>query len=458
MKRQRNAERSAVNFMETKAWNLAGWRDKAIKQPPRYEDYQELQQVEEELRSYPPLVFAKEVDLLKSKLAKVNEGKIFILQGGDCAESFSRFGGARIRDFYKLFLQMSLILGFSSGQEILKIGRIAGQFAKPRSEEFEEQDGTKLPSFRGDMINGVEFCAKARKHDPQRMLKAYHQSASTLNLLRAFCKGGMADLHLIQRYNLDFVMQDPMGQKYQSLAQEISKALEFMESCGIETNQVPNFSEFFTSHEALLLHYEEALCRVDSLSQNIYDCSSHFLWIGERTLQSNAHLEFIRGISNPKGLKISSKVSDSELLKILDLINPHNAKGEVALIVRMGSEEIRRSLPNLLEALQKEGREVVWLNDPMHGNTIKEGGVKTRYFSSILREIEGFFEICHSCGVKPAGLHLEMTGENVTECVGGSITQESLRSNYLTQCDPRLNASQSLELAFLVAELLEKYR
>ncbi|ANV97335.1 phospho-2-dehydro-3-deoxyheptonate aldolase [Helicobacter enhydrae] len=440
---------------QSNKWEPQSWRKFPIKQAPQYRNLEELERVEGELRGYPPLVFAKEVDLLKAKLSRVNEENLFILQGGDCAESFTRFGGQRIRDFYKLMLQMSVILGFCSGMEILKIGRIAGQFAKPRSEEFEEIDGKMLPSFRGDIINGSEPTAESRVHQPQRMLQAYHQSASTLNLLRAFCNGGMADLHLIQQYNLDFVRSHPMGEKYQTLTQEISQSLAFIESCGIEAKQAPKLSEFFISHEALLLPYEECLCRTDSLSGRIYDCSAHFLWIGERTFDSQAHLEFMRGISNPKGIKVSPRMTSTDLLRLLDWFNPDNQKGEIVLIVRMG-ETIKHSLPPLLEVLEKEKREVVLLNDPMHGNTIKQGGIKTRYFASILQELDRFFEICADCGMKAGGIHLEMTAEEVTECIGGMIDVGSLSKNYQTTCDPRLNASQSLELAFGLGEKMRK--
>lgn len=430
------------------SWSPSSWRNYPIKQAPKYPNLNQLQEAEKELRGYPPLVFAKEVELLKKKLAKVQEGKAFILQGGDCAESFDRLSGAGIRDFYKLFLQMSVVLGFAKGMEIVKIGRIAGQFAKPRSQEYEEIDGKKFPIFRGDMINGISL--DEREHNPQRMLKAYHQACSTLNLLRAFSKGGMADLHLIQRYNLDFVAHHPLGQKYQALAQEISQALAFVESCGIEICEAKEFGEFFVSHEALLLHYEEALCREDSLDGGIYDCSSHFLWIGERTVESEAHLEFMRGIRNPKGIKISAKMQPANLLRLLDKLNPKNLKGEIVLIARMGEEGISSSLPALLEATRE--RNVVWINDAMHGNTIKSNGVKTRHFSSILSEIRQFFAICEDCGVYAGGLHLEMTQEDVSECIGGSVTKEGLGKNYATQCDPRLNATQALELAFLVGE------
>lgn len=430
------------------SWSPSSWRNYPIKQAPNYQDLSKLCEVEQELRGYPPLVFAKEVELLKKKLIKVQEGKAFILQGGDCAESFDRLSGASIRDFYKLFLQMSVVLGFAKGMEIVKIGRIAGQFAKPRSQEFEEIESKNFPIFRGDMINGISL--NEREHNPERMLKAYHQSCSTLNLLRAFSKGGMADLHLIQRYNLDFVTHNPLGQKYQALAQEISQALAFVESCGVDISKSEEFGEFFVSHEALLLHYEEPLCREDSLGGGIYDCSSHFLWIGERTVQSEAHLEFMSGIRNPKGIKVGARMQSKNLLALLDKLNPENKSGEIVLIARMGEEQIASSLPPLLKATKE--RNVVWINDAMHGNTIKSNGVKTRHFSSILNEIKQFFAICEDCGVYAGGLHLEMTQEDVSECIGGSVTKEGLMKNYSTQCDPRLNATQALELAFLVGE------
>lgn len=430
------------------SWTSSTWRSLPIKQSPNYADRERLIEVERELRGYPPLIFAKEVELLKSKIAKVQEGRAFILQGGDCAESFDRLSGAGIRDFYKLFLQMSVIVGYARGMEILKIGRIAGQFAKPRSKEFEEVGGVRIPSFRGDMINGIAL--DEREHNPERMLKSYHQSSSTLNLLRAFSKGGMADLHLISRYNLDFVTHNPLGQKYQALAKDISQALAFVESCGVDIDKRNEFGEFFVSHEALVLNYEEAMCREDSLGGGIYDCSSHFLWIGERTIDSPAHIEFMRGIKNPKGIKVSPRMSAERLLRLLDTLNPSNQKGEIVLIARMGEEHIASSLPPLLRATKE--RNVVWVNDPMHGNTIKSNGVKTRYFESILSEIRQFFALCEECGVYAGGLHLEMTQEDVSECIGGSVTIEGLGKNYATQCDPRLNATQSLELAFLVGE------
>lgn len=436
-------------------WSPSSWRTRDILQAPDYNDQKSLQEVERELASYPPLVFAKEVDLLKKKLQSAHLGEAFILQGGDCAESFSRHYANLIRDFYKLILQMSVVLGFASGKEIIKIGRIAGQFAKPRSEALETRDGVALPSYRGDMINGLEFSTKERSHDPLRMLKAYQQSASTLNLLRAFSKGGMADLHLLSQYNLEFVKNNPMGKRYKTLAREIDQALRFIQSCGVNLESGANFSEFFTSHEALLLHYEEALCRKDSLSGEMYDCSAHFLWIGERTLNSPAHIEFIRGIENPKGIKVSARTSRDLLLKTLDVLNPQNRLGEIVLIIRMGFEEIKTHLAPLIEVIKQNGKEVIWMSDPMHGNTTLENGVKTRYFLNMLDEVKSFFEICKENGVRPSGLHLEMTGENVTECIGGSVTQEKLPENYITQCDPRLNATQALELAFCVAEILK---
>lgn len=436
-------------------WSPSSWRTQKILQAPIYTDKEMLQEVEQELASYPPLVFAREVDLLKKKLQSVHLGNAFVLQGGDCAESFSRPYANLIRDFYKLILQMSVVLGFASGKEMIKIGRIAGQFAKPRSETLEVRNGVALPSYRGDIINSVEFSPQERRHDPLRMLKAYQQSASTLNLLRAFSKGGMADLHLLSQYNLEFVKNHPIGKLYKTLAQEIDQALQFLQSCGVNLESGANFSEFFTSHESLLLHYEEALCRKDSLSGEMYDCSAHFLWIGERTLASQAHIEFMRGIKNPKGIKVSARTSKDLLLKALDILNPQNQQGEIVLIVRMGFQEIKNHLLPLIEAIRQNGKEVIWMSDPMHGNTTLENGVKTRYFLNILDEVRSFFEICKENGIRASGLHLEMTGENVTECIGGSVTQEKLPENYITQCDPRLNATQALELAFYVAEILK---
>lgn len=437
-------------------WSPSSWRHHTILQAPTYRDQNALLEIEKELASCPPLIFAKEVDLLKKKLQAVHLGEAFILQGGDCAESFLRFDANLIRDFYRLILQMSVVLGFASGKEIIKVGRIAGQFAKPRSEEFEMRGEEVLPSYRGDMINGAGFLQEERNHDPSRMLKAYQQSASTLNLLRAFSKGGLADLHLLSQYNLDFVQNNPMGRRYQSLAHQIDQALQFVQSCGVNLESGVNFSEFFTSHEALLLHYEEALCRKDSLGGGIYDCSAHFLWIGERTLDSPAHIEFIRGIENPKGIKVGARASIDSLLRVLERLNPENHQGEIVLIVRMGYEKILQHFPPLIDAIKANGKEVIWMSDPMHGNTTLEDGVKTRYFADMFSELESFFAICAEMGIKPGGLHLEMTGENVTECVGGSVSQKQLSENYITQCDPRLNATQALDLAFGVAEILKK--
>ncbi len=412
----------------------------------------------------PPLVFAGEARRLKSLLADVAAGKAFLLQGGDCAESFKEFSADNIRDTFRLILQMAVVLTFAGGKPVVKVGRMAGQFAKPRSEPIETIDGVTLPSYRGDNINGMEFEVAARAPDPERLLKAYGQSASTLNLLRAFAGGGYADLHNIHRWTLGFVDGSPQGARYSELTDKISEALAFMAAIGVTPQSHPDLSrvEFFTGHEALLLGFEEAMTRIDSTSGDWYDTSAHFPWIGERTRQlDGAHVEFMRGITNPVGVKIGPGVERDELLALIDVLNPDDEPGRLTLYGRFGADKVAQRLPPLMRATREDGRAVVWATDPMHGNTLKAGnGDKTRPFDRILSEVKSFVEIAQAEGVHPGGVHLEMTGQNVTECLGGAraVAEGELADRYHTHCDPRLNGEQALELAFLVAEKLKADR
>lgn len=446
--------------MQIKEWNPKSWRIKTALQQPNYKDLSALEEAEKQLGKYPPLVFAGEARSLKAHLAKVSKGEAFLLQGGDCAESFTDFNAVRIRDLFKVILQMAVVLTYAGACPIVKVGRLAGQFAKPRSSDTETIGGVTLPSYRGDIINGMEFSAEAREADPKRILQAYHQSAATLNLIRAFAQGGLADLNQVQKWNLDFV-DGAQSERFSDMASKITQALAFMQACGItaENTSTLRETEFFTSHEALLLNYEEALTRKDHLTGDWYDCSAHMLWIGERTRNlKGAHLEFLRGVGNPLGVKIGPNATREDILGICDILNPHNEAGRLNLIVRMGANVILDKLPKLLESLKSEKREIVWSIDPMHGNTTKaSSGYKTRSFDSILNEVKAFFEIHRSVGTYAGGVHLEMTGEDVTECVGGmqAITEENLGCNYNTQCDPRLNASQAVELSFLIADVLK---
>ncbi|MGP1450722.1 MAG: class II 3-deoxy-7-phosphoheptulonate synthase [Wolinella sp.] len=441
-------------------WNPQSWRSKPIKQQPTYSDKAHLERVEAELRRYPPLVFAGEARSLKKRLADATEGRAFLLQGGDCAESFSEFNAVNIRDMFRVILQMAVVLTFAGSCPIVKVGRLAGQFAKPRSSDFEELDGVSLPSYRGDIINGIDFTKEAREPAPERILKAYNQSAATLNLVRAFAQGGLADLHEVHKWNLGFVEQG-FGDRYKILADRITEALSFMEACGITSAKTPMLheTEFYTSHEALLLNYEEALTRQDSLTGKWYDCSAHMLWIGERTRElDGAHLEFLRGVGNPVGVKIGPNATKDDLLGICDILNPDNESGRLNFIIRMGAGKIDAHLPKLVQIVKNEGRKVLWSIDPMHGNTVKaSSGYKTRIFNQVLSEVRSFFEIHRAEGTHAGGIHLEMTGQDVTECIGGSqkITEEGLSCNYNTQCDPRLNATQALELAFLIADMIK---
>ncbi|EAJ6451789.1 3-deoxy-7-phosphoheptulonate synthase class II [Campylobacter lari] len=442
-------------------WTKDSWKNYKIQQQPQYPDENELQDVVKKLEKLPPLVFAGEVDKLKKSLANVVNSQAFLLQGGDCAESFVNFGADNIRDMFKVMLQMAIVLTFAGSCPIVKVGRVAGQFAKPRSSDFEEVDGVKLPSYRGDIINGFEFNEKSRIADPKRMLEAYYQSATTLNLLRAFSRGGLADLRVVHKWNLGFLKKVELGRKYDELSEKITQALAFMQACGI--TDTPNLSQtaFYTSHEALLLPYEEALTRVDSLSGEIYDCSAHMLWIGERTRKADeAHVHFLSGVKNPLGVKLSANYDLDEIKKLVNILNPHNEAGRLNFIIRMGCDKIENALPKLFKELKQEGFNILYSIDPMHANTVKSGNFKTREFDKIIQEVRAFFEIAMSEGVYPGGVHLEMTGQNVTECVGGSlnITQEELSKRYETQCDPRLNADQALELAFIIADLVKKAR
>ncbi|BEK15541.1 class II 3-deoxy-7-phosphoheptulonate synthase [Campylobacter jejuni] len=444
-------------------WTKNSWKNYPIKQQPIYPDQEEMNRVLARLEKLPPLVFAGEVRNLQKSLARVCKKEAFLLQGGDCAESFENFGAVNIRDMFKILLQMAIVLTFAGGCPVVKIGRIAGQFAKPRSSDFEELNGISLPSYRGDIINGFEFSEQARIPDPHRMLEAYYQSATTLNLLRGFAKGGLADLHEVHRWNLGFLKKSELHKQYTDISEKISQALAFMEACGINTSNTPSLREVsvYTSHEALLLPYEEALTRVDSLSGEIYDCSAHMLWIGERTRAlDEAHVHFLRGVKNPLGVKIGPSASADDIIALTNVLNPNNEEGRLNIIIRMGADKIINNLPKIFSKLKSEGLNLVYSIDPMHGNTVKAGNFKTREFDKIMQEVRSFFEIAISEGVYPGGVHLEMTGKDVTECTGGAsnVTAQSLEDRYETQCDPRLNADQALELAFLIADLVKKAR
>ncbi|MDJ0777900.1 MAG: 3-deoxy-7-phosphoheptulonate synthase class II [Gammaproteobacteria bacterium] len=439
--------------------DASSWRRFPILQQPSYPDAGQLADVESRLRALPPLVFAQEINDLENQLGAVAEGRGFLLQGGDCAESFAEFNDDKIRDTFKVLLQMAIVLTFAGRRPVTKIARMAGQFAKPRSAEFEEIDGVTLPSFRGDIVHSADPDTAARVPDPQRMLQAYHQSAATLNLLRAYAQGGMADLHEIHRWNLSFVDSSPARERYLQMSERIADALGFMEVCGITSETAPSIREtqLFTSHEALLLNYEEALTRADGFSGKRYNCSAHFVWLGERTRQlDHAHVEFFRNIDNPVGVKLGPAVAADELLRLLDTLNPDNRAGRLTLITRMGAA-LPEVLPALIRAVEREGRRVVWSCDPMHGNTVKSStGYKTRRFDAILLELQHFFDVHAAEGSYPGGIHLEMTGEHVTECTGGAyrISESDLATRYRSSCDPRLNADQVLELAYLIADTL----
>ncbi|WP_028031973.1 class II 3-deoxy-7-phosphoheptulonate synthase [Gemmobacter nectariphilus] len=444
-------------------WSKSGWRAKPRIQMPDYPDTAALHAVEAQLAKYPPLVFAGEARRLKKHLAQVSEGKAFLLQGGDCAESFAEFSADNIRDTFKIMLQMAVVLTFGAKVPVVKVGRMAGQFAKPRSAPTEVIGGTELPSYRGDIVNGFDFTADARVPDPARMLQAYTQAAATLNLLRAFSTGGYADIHRVHSWTLGFAEHDK-AERYREISNRISDALDFMTAAGVDGSSVHQLStvEFYTSHEALLLEYEEALCRIDSTTGLPVAGSGHMIWIGDRTRQPDgAHVEFCRGVQNPIGLKCGPSMSTDDLKRLLATLNPENEAGRLTLIARFGAGKAGDHLPRLIRAVQEEGASVVWSCDPMHGNTIKAAsGYKTRPFDSVLREVREFFAVHKAEGTVPGGVHFEMTGKDVTECTGGlrAVTDEDLSSRYHTACDPRLNASQSLELAFLVAEELSAQR
>ena len=446
-----------------RAWSPQSWRDMPIRQVPDYPDMSALTAMEKKLASFPPLVFAGECERLKAALAEAGQGRAFVLQGGDCAESFGDFRADPIRDSFRVLLQMAVILTFGATVPVVKLGRMAGQFAKPRSSDTETVDGVTLPSYRGDIINGPEFSAEARIPDPSRMEFAYMQSAGTLNLLRAFATGGFADLHEVHKWNLDFVGKSDAWAQYQGLAHRIEETLSFMAACGMNSENAPQIREtaFYTSHESLLLPYEEALTRMSSTHNKHYACSAHFLWIGDRTRQlDGAHVEFLRGVANPIGMKVGPTTEAEDLIAITERLNPNNEMGRLTLITRMGSAKVAEKLPPLLRAVRDAGRNVVWLCDPMHGNTTTQAGYKTRNFDAILDEVKGFFDAHEDAGTIAGGVHVEMTGQDVTECTGGAnrLTAADLSANYATTCDPRLNAAQSLELAFRLAEGLKARR
>ncbi|RUO60336.1 class II 3-deoxy-7-phosphoheptulonate synthase [Pseudidiomarina insulisalsae] len=445
-------------------WSARSWREKPIQQQPTYPDHEHLKTVEHQLKMFPPLVFAEEIRALRRQLGQVSQGHGFLLQGGDCAESFADFNAPKIRDTFKVILQMAIVLTFAGSCPVTKVARMAGQYAKPRSSDLETIDGVALPSYRGDIINGSDFTEAARQPDAQRMVQAYHHSAATLNLLRAFAQGGLADLHKVHKWNMSFVAANPLKDKYLEVAEQIQSALKFMEVLGItaDTNATIHETQLFTSHEALLLPYEEALTRTDTLTGLPYDCSAHMVWIGERTRQlDHAHVEFMRGIHNPIGVKIGPTTKPDDVIQLLDALNAGNEPGRITLITRMGADHLADALPAIVRKVKAEGRHVVWSSDPMHGNTVKaENGLKTRNFDAIHQELRQFFAVHQAEGTYPGGVHLEMTGEDVTECTGGAyqISEQDLTQRYRTQCDPRLNADQVLELAFLVADSLREAR
>ncbi len=444
------------------AWSPESWRAKPIQQQPEYPDAAHLARVEQTLAGYPPLVFAGEARELRRQFAEVTQGRAFLLQGGDCAESFAEFSAAKIRDTFKVLLQMAIVMTFAAGCPVVKVGRMAGQFAKPRSSGSETLDGVTLPAYRGDIVNGIGFDAASRVPDPDRLLQAYHQATASLNLLRAFAQGGFADLHQVHQWNLDFIANSALAEKYHQLAGRIDETLAFMRAVGMDGAPQLRETSFFTAHEALLLNYEEAFVRRDSLTGRWYDCSAHMLWIGDRTRQlDGAHVEFMRGIENPIGVKVGPSMDPDELIRLIDTLNPDNDPGRLNLIVRMGADKVEAHFPRLLRKVKEEGRQVLWSSDPMHGNTIKaSSGYKTRDFAQILSEVRQFFAVHQAEGTHAGGIHIEMTGQNVTECIGGSrpITEDGLSDRYHTHCDPRMNADQSLELAFMIAETLKLIR
>jgi len=443
-------------------WKINSWKNYPVKHIPNYKDEKELNMVLSKIKNFPPLVFAGETRHLKEQLANVADGKAFLLQAGDCAESFAEFNPDNIRDTFKVILQMSLVLTYSASLPVIKVGRIAGQFSKPRTSPTEKKDNKELPSYLGDNINGIEFNEKARKPDPKRLFKAYSQAASTLNLIRAFCHGGFADLQNVHLWNLGYIKKSPQAKKFKELEDRIADALAFMDACGInsEFNRRLKTVNFWTSHEALLLPFEESMTRVDSTTGEYHDTSAHFVWIGDRTKQlEGGHVEFCRGIENPIGIKCGPTTKADEIVKIINVINPKNKKGKITLISRFGHENVEKFLPKLIRTIKKEGANVIWSCDPMHGNTIKSAtGYKTRPFNNVLKEVKNVFAVHQREGSYAGGLHIEMTGQNVTECTGGAqkISDKDLSSRYHTHCDPRLNANQALELAFLISDEIKK--
>jgi len=443
-------------------WNKASWRNFEAKQQPIWPDQEKLKEVYETIHQRPPLVFAGEIRSLKKKIAEAAQGNAFLLQGGDCAEEFSQCTAPVIRNKLKVILQMAVILTYAGRKPMVKIGRIAGQYAKPRSSDTEKVNGLELPSFRGDCVNSPEPNMEARRPDAQRLLEGYYHAAATQNILRAFTRGGFAALHRVHAWNNEFVKNSKQGKQYEDLAQQIDQALAFMKVIGFDPEENPQLKQvdFFTSHEALIMEYEEALTRQDSLTGEWYDCSAHMVWIGDRTRQADgAHVEFLRGIKNPVGIKIGPAYDMENIKKVLTILNPDNEWGKIVLITRFGADKIEKHLPNLIQGINEEGLNVTWSCDPMHGNTfVSESSYKTRRFDDILREIHTFFQIHRSNGTIPGGVHFELTGEDVTECIGGAqqIEEHHLENNYLTACDPRLNAQQSLELAFQIAEMLKE--
>ena len=447
--------------MTARGWSPDSWRNMPIRQVPEYPDQAALAAMEGKIARFPPLVFAGEARRLKAGLARAGDGQAFVLQGGDCAESFGDFTANVIRDTFRVLLQMAVVLTFGGALPVVKLGRMAGQFAKPRSSDSETRDGVTLPSYRGDIINGPDFDPASRIPDPARMEFAYMQSAGTLNLLRAFATGGYADLHEVHRWNLGFVERSPLADRYADLATRIDQTLSFMQACGMSDLPQVRETDFYTSHESLLLPYEQAMTRVDSTSGDWYACSAHFLWIGDRTRQpEGAHVEFLRGVKNPIGMKVGPSMDADELVRLTEILNPSNEKGRLTLISRMGADKVEAKLAPLVRAVTRAGRNVVWLCDPMHGNTTTVAGYKTRPFDSIISEVRGFFDVHEAESSFAGGVHVEMTGSNVTECLGGAhkLSETDLAANYATSCDPRLNAEQSLELAFLIAEELKARR
>jgi 3-deoxy-7-phosphoheptulonate synthase len=450
--------------MTAERWTPASWRAKPVEQMPVYPDQAALAEVERQLAGFPPLVFAGEARKLTRALGKVAHGEAFLLQGGDCAETFAEHSADNIRDFFRVFLQMAVVVTFAAALPVVKVGRIAGQFAKPRTSPTEKQNGVELPSYRGDIINDIEFSAAARTPDPRRQIEAYRQSAATLNLLRAFATGGYANLENAHRWMLGFVKDSPQSERYQELADRITQALDFMRAIGLDPEAHPELrqTDFYTSHEALLLGYEEALTRVDSTSGDYYSTSGHMIWIGDRTRQrDHAHVEYCRGVKNPIGLKCGPSLEPDDLIRLIDVLNPSDEAGRLTLICRFGADKVASRLPGLVSRVKREGRTVVWSCDPMHGNTITaEGGYKTRPFEKIISEMRSFFQVHQAEGTYAGGVHLEMTGKNVTECTGGAraISALDLSDRYHTHCDPRLNAEQAIEVAFLLAERLKVER